>query len=187
MYPRSAHGTAPCVTPAPRQTSSAVILSVPTRAASSAAVVMILSRAAGSGILVHGFSRLTLSITWLNIEAHIDLENERIGCVLLARNLRPGRRDWMSRAGELIGLDESDGDPSLPRLATDLAATGATVLTLGDVTVDSCTRIPLPPPDGLTELAVGAVAVQELSVELARGKGIVPEEFRFGRKIMSAL
>jgi glucosamine--fructose-6-phosphate aminotransferase (isomerizing) len=87
----------------------------------------------------------------------------------------------------LIGLENADNDTSLSRLAAELAATGALVLTLGNTAVDGCIRIPLPPPDGLTELAVGAVALEELSVELARAEGIVPGEFRFGRKITSAL
>jgi glucosamine--fructose-6-phosphate aminotransferase (isomerizing) len=87
----------------------------------------------------------------------------------------------------LLGLDQSAPDPSLPRLARELAATGAYVMTAGDAEVDGCARVPIPPADGLTELAVGALIVQELSVELARAKGIVPGEFRFGRKITSAL
>jgi glucosamine--fructose-6-phosphate aminotransferase (isomerizing) len=87
----------------------------------------------------------------------------------------------------LIGLDQSEPDLSLPRLASELAGTGAYVLTAGDIEVDGCARVPLPPADGLTELAVGAVIMQTLSVELARARGIVPGEFRFGRKITAAL
>jgi glutamine---fructose-6-phosphate transaminase (isomerizing) len=87
----------------------------------------------------------------------------------------------------LIGLDQSEPDLSLPHLASELADTGAYVLTAGDIDVDGCARVPLPPSDGLTELAVGAVIVQTLSVELARAKGIVPGEFRFGHKITAAL
>jgi glucosamine--fructose-6-phosphate aminotransferase (isomerizing) len=87
----------------------------------------------------------------------------------------------------LIGLDQSERDPSLPRLARELAATGAYVLTAGDAEIDGCVKVPLPPSDGLTELAAGAALVQALSVELARAKGIVPGEFRFGRKITAVL
>jgi glucosamine--fructose-6-phosphate aminotransferase (isomerizing) len=87
----------------------------------------------------------------------------------------------------LIGLDRQDPDQSLQQLAADLADTGAAVLTLGDAAIDGCAHITLPPPDGLAELAAGALAVQKLSLELARGRGLAPGEFRFGRKITTAL
>jgi glucosamine--fructose-6-phosphate aminotransferase (isomerizing) len=75
-----------------------------------------------------------------------------------------------------------DGEP-LRRLAGDVAATGATVLTLGDTTVPGCLAVADEMRGGFPGLALGALVCQRFSVSLARARGIVPGEFRFGQKV----
>lgn len=82
-----------------------------------------------------------------------------------------------------IGLRASAAGEALRRLATDVAGTGATVLTLGSTTAPGCTAVADDMDDGFAGLALGALVCQRFSVSLARARGIVPGEFRFGQKV----
>jgi glucosamine--fructose-6-phosphate aminotransferase (isomerizing) len=75
-----------------------------------------------------------------------------------------------------------EGEP-LRRLAADVAATGATVLTLGDVAVSGCEAVAVDMDGGFPGLALGALVCQRFSVSLARARGITPGEFYFGQKV----
>ena len=82
-----------------------------------------------------------------------------------------------------IGVrDAAEGEP-LRRLAVDVAATGASVLTLGDTTVPGCETVVDDLCDGFVGLARGALVCQRFSVSLAHARGIVPGEFCFGQKV----
>lgn len=86
-------------------------------------------------------------------------------------------------AALFIGVRGMAEDEPLRRLARDVAATGATVFTLGDAPVSGCEPLPAVFNDGFLGLAIGALVCQHLSVSLARAGGVVPGEFRFGRKV----
>jgi glucosamine--fructose-6-phosphate aminotransferase (isomerizing) len=75
-----------------------------------------------------------------------------------------------------------EGEP-LRRLAADVADTGATVLTLGDTTMPGCDAVADDMAGGFPGLVLGALVCQRFSVSLARARGIVPGEFRFGQKV----
>jgi fructoselysine-6-P-deglycase FrlB-like protein len=82
-----------------------------------------------------------------------------------------------------IGLRGAPEGEPLRRLATDVAATGATVVTLGDTTVPGCEPVTDALAGGFPGLVLGALVVQRFSVSLARARGLVPGEFHFGQKV----
>ena len=84
------------------------------------------------------------------------------------------------------GRDATMGG-SLHALADELVATGSRVLIIGSDHLDGQLSIALPSHSAFGRTVLATKAIQVLSVELARGKGIVPGAFLFGQKITSTL
>lgn len=79
------------------------------------------------------------------------------------------------------------GQDSLRQLATDLLASGSTVLSIGRLGVAGAIEL-LPQGAGqLAQLATAAVVAQHLTVELARARHITPGAFGYGSKVTTAL
>jgi glucosamine--fructose-6-phosphate aminotransferase (isomerizing) len=74
-----------------------------------------------------------------------------------------------------FGLGGEEADGPLGRLATDVEATGATVVRVPESSVDA--------GDGLAALVRGALVCQWFSVALARARGVTPGEFHYGTKV----
>lgn len=82
-----------------------------------------------------------------------------------------------------FGIGVGDRDGSLARLAADVAATGATVVTLGDRPTPGGNPITIKRRSEFSQLVIGALACQRFSVELAKARGVTPGEFLFGSKV----
>lgn len=96
----------------------------------------------------------------------------------------------LAGAGLTVALfgQGNEEDPFLPGLARDLAASGATVLTIGPKPYAQSTHLATPARNSaLTRLAVGATRVQLLTLAFAKATGEVPGRFRFGKKITASL
>jgi glutamine---fructose-6-phosphate transaminase (isomerizing) len=79
-------------------------------------------------------------------------------------------------------------DAALPALARDLVATGSRAVTVGPHPYPGTAHLATPTPDDrLARLAVGIVRIQLFTIALSRATGVVPGEFRFGRKITDVL
>lgn len=78
-------------------------------------------------------------------------------------------------------------DPSLAALADELIASGTDVLLIGGKAQPGTRHVPLPSADPLTRTVIATRLVQQLSVDIANGKGIIPGNFRFAQKITTAL
>lgn len=87
----------------------------------------------------------------------------------------------------LFGGADGGLDPSLAALAGELVAAGSQVLVVGGQPVPGCLHQPVPHPSPLRHLVLATAVVQDLSVALARAKGLVPGEFAFGQKVTSTL
>lgn len=96
---------------------------------------------------------------------------------------------------ELAGPDltavifASSADKSQPaaRIASDLVATGAQVLVVGDLeVVVGATKLVTPTGDRLEAIAAQSVVAQSLAVALSRANGVVPGQFNYGSKVTSA-
>jgi glucosamine--fructose-6-phosphate aminotransferase (isomerizing) len=78
-------------------------------------------------------------------------------------------------------------ESSLAALARDLVDADSDVLLVGGTPVDGVTHLPVTVPRGLASTAVITRIMQQLSVDLAYAKNLVPGQFRYGQKITSAL
>ncbi|MCB8881376.1 SIS domain-containing protein [Acidisoma cellulosilytica] len=76
-------------------------------------------------------------------------------------------------------------DVTLTQLARDLVGTGSLVLSLAPDAYPGTEHVPLPNANMLERLAHAMVFVQQLSLGLARGSGLVPGKFLYGQKITS--
>ena len=83
----------------------------------------------------------------------------------------------------VLGVGASAEQEPLRRLAGDIAATGSDVLTFGSATVEGCEPIGAAAYDGFAGLVAGADLCHRICLQLARGRGVVPGEFRFGQKV----
>jgi glucosamine--fructose-6-phosphate aminotransferase (isomerizing) len=84
----------------------------------------------------------------------------------------------------LFGSGTAD-DVTLTKLAADLIGTGTLVVSVAPQAYPGTQHIPVPNANKLERLAHAMVFVQQLSLGLARGSGLVPGEFLYGRKITS--
>jgi glucosamine--fructose-6-phosphate aminotransferase (isomerizing) len=84
----------------------------------------------------------------------------------------------------LFGSGTPD-DVTLTQLAADLAGTGTLVVSVAPKAYPGTEHVPLPDGNELGRLAHAMVFVQQLSLGLARGSGLVPGEFLHGKKITS--
>ena len=84
----------------------------------------------------------------------------------------------------LFGSGTPD-DVTLSQLAADLAGTGTLVISVAPHAYPGTEHVPVPDGNELERLAHAMVFVQQLSLGLARGSGLVPGEFLYGRKITS--
>ncbi|RYC03837.1 SIS domain-containing protein [Nocardioides zhouii] len=80
-----------------------------------------------------------------------------------------------------------DGDQTLPALARDLVASGATVYAVGGEPMPGVHTLAIPTSSGLSALATGAVVAQLVAVSLARANDVVPGAFLYGSKVTTAL
>ena len=88
----------------------------------------------------------------------------------------------------LCGDADPDANMSIERLGHDLVAAGSTVISLGALDLSGAAVILSPNSSGtVTELAFGAVIAQQLTVAIARARGITPGAFAYGSKITTAL
>jgi glucosamine--fructose-6-phosphate aminotransferase (isomerizing) len=87
----------------------------------------------------------------------------------------------------LFGGQEASSNESLVLLASELVASGSTVLGVGPLKVEGVVDVPVPEGDVTTQLAHGSLVAQHLAVALARARGITPGAFRYGTKITTAL
>jgi glucosamine--fructose-6-phosphate aminotransferase (isomerizing) len=76
---------------------------------------------------------------------------------------------------------------SLRQLGTELAASGSTVLTVGNLGVADAVELPAAAGCSSAQLALGAITVQYLAVALAQAKGITPGAFSYGSKVTTAI
>jgi glucosamine--fructose-6-phosphate aminotransferase (isomerizing) len=81
----------------------------------------------------------------------------------------------------------ADDDVTLRQLALDLAKTGSLVVAVSPKPYEGAEHIAVPGGSDFGRLAHAMLVVQQLSVGLARGAGLVPGEFRFGQKITAQL
>lgn len=86
----------------------------------------------------------------------------------------------------LLGSAEA-ANPTLDRLARDLSRSGSIVMGIGPHAYEGAEPIALPGASNFARLAHAMAVLQQLSVCLARGSGLVPGEFRFGQKITALL
>ena len=87
----------------------------------------------------------------------------------------------------LYAAGAPQGDPTLPALARDLIASGATVYTVGGAPLPGVHLIDVPTSSSLSALACSAVVAEQVAVSLARANGVVPGAFVFGSKVTTAL
>ena len=87
----------------------------------------------------------------------------------------------------LFGSGSPASNASLEHLSRDLCETGSIVVSISPDGFHGSEHIPVPASPPLGRLAHAMVAVQHLSVGLARGAGIVPGAFRFGQKVTAQL
>jgi glucosamine--fructose-6-phosphate aminotransferase (isomerizing) len=99
---------------------------------------------------------------------------------------RHGPMETAGRGATLLlfgtGADE---DVTLKQLATDLSGTGTLVVSVSPQAYAGAEHIAVPNTTALERLAHAMVVVQQLSLGLARGSGLVPGEFLYGKKITS--
>ncbi|WP_292571527.1 SIS domain-containing protein [Mesorhizobium sp.] len=81
----------------------------------------------------------------------------------------------------------TEEDLTLRQLAQDLSRTGSTVVAIAPRRYDGAEQIAVPPHPVCSRMAHAMIAVQHLSVSLARQAGFVPGEFRYGQKITALL
>ncbi|GAA3750277.1 SIS domain-containing protein [Leifsonia bigeumensis] len=86
----------------------------------------------------------------------------------------------------IFGLDVTRPDPILRRLASDLVATGSSVVVVGHDELRGTVSVPAPGSFVLESLATAAVAAELLAVGLSRANGVVPGSFAYGSKITTA-
>ncbi len=82
----------------------------------------------------------------------------------------------------LFGSGTAD-DVTLTQLAADLEGTGTLVVSVAPQAYPGSEHVPVPNANDLERLAHAMVFVQQLSLGLARGSGLVPGEFLYGQKI----
>ena len=87
----------------------------------------------------------------------------------------------------IYGAHQNDDDPSIRRLAEDLAGTGSTVVLIGDLHLDGATTLGRAQTSSLEGLATGAVVAELIAIELAKANGVIPGAFAFGSKVTTAL
>lgn len=87
----------------------------------------------------------------------------------------------------LYAAGSPDGDTTLPTLAGDLVASGATVYSVGGGPLSGVHLLEVPSGSPLSALACGAVVAEQVAVSLARANGVVPGAFIFGSKVTTAL
>jgi glutamine---fructose-6-phosphate transaminase (isomerizing) len=90
-------------------------------------------------------------------------------------------------AAVLFGAWAGDTGSPLAGLAADLIGSGADVTLVGDLVSPGARTIAIPRGDTLPELAAGAVVAQHVAVAIARGRGIEPGAFAYGRKVTTTL
>lgn len=88
-----------------------------------------------------------------------------------------------SGEGMLALLFGDGGDATLQTLAADLEKNGTEVVTVGPQAYANSQRWEAPGDTPLTRLLCAMLWVQHLTVTLARGNGMVPGEFLYGKKI----
>ncbi|WP_312243151.1 SIS domain-containing protein [Pantoea sp.] len=88
---------------------------------------------------------------------------------------------------EMTALLFGDGsEPTLIQLATDLQANGTRVISVAP-TAYADSELLETPQDELMRLIIAMLYVQQLTVTLARGNGMVPGQFLYGQKITVTL
>lgn len=78
-------------------------------------------------------------------------------------------------------------DATLPALAIDLVASGATVYAVGGRALPGVHMLNVSSRSSLSALASGAVVAEQIAVSLARANNVVPGDFIFGSKVTTAL
>ena len=78
-------------------------------------------------------------------------------------------------------------DTTLPTLAKDLVASGATVHAVGGPSLPGVHMLHVPPSSQLSALACSAVVAEQIAVSLARANNVAPGDFIFGSKVTTAL
>jgi glucosamine--fructose-6-phosphate aminotransferase (isomerizing) len=81
----------------------------------------------------------------------------------------------------------TDEDLTLRQLVQDLSRTGSNVIAISPRNYDGAEHIAIPSHPVCSRMAHAMIAVQQLSVSLARQAGFVPGEFRYGQKITALL
>ncbi len=87
----------------------------------------------------------------------------------------------------LYGARSADTDGSVRRLATDLVATGAQVVLVGDLEVDGGITLSARRDTARRARDRSGRRAQLLAVDLARENGVEPGAFAFGSKVTTAL
>lgn len=87
----------------------------------------------------------------------------------------------------LYAAGAPQGDRTLPALASDLVASGATVYAVGGTPLPGVHLLEVPASSSLSALACSAVVAEQVAVSLARANGVVPGAFIFGSKVTTAL
>ncbi|MEG3126695.1 SIS domain-containing protein [Pantoea cypripedii] len=95
------------------------------------------------------------------------------------------RHGPMETSGEqMTALLFGDGsEPTLIQLSQDLNSNGTQVITVGPCAYPGSQLLTTPGDDELVRLIFAMLHVQQLTVTLARGNGMVPGEFLYGKKI----
>lgn len=79
------------------------------------------------------------------------------------------------------------GDATLPDLARDLVASGATVYSVGGPALPGVHTLAASSSSALGAMATGAVVAQLVAVSLAHANDVVPGDFVYGSKVTTAL
>lgn len=99
------------------------------------------------------------------------------------------RHGPMETSGDqMTALLFGDGsEPTLIQLAEDLLGNGTQVITIGPKAYAGSELLQTPGDDELQRLLFAMIYVQQLTVALAKGNGMVPGEFLYGKKITVTL
>ncbi|TIH40151.1 SIS domain-containing protein [Subtercola vilae] len=87
----------------------------------------------------------------------------------------------------LYGAHAASDDGSIARLASDLAATGAHAVLIGDMVLAGTTTIRASASTSLEGLVTGSIVAQLIARDLALENGVVPGAFAYGSKVTTAL
>ncbi|KNY07959.1 SIS domain-containing protein [Microbacterium sp. GCS4] len=89
--------------------------------------------------------------------------------------------------GVFFGASRDDADGPLGRIASDLLASGASVVLVGDLRLDGATTVDVRADGSLAALLEQSVVAQRIAVAIARENGVVPGAFAYGSKVTATL